>query len=94
MRITIDTKQDSRDEIRKAIRLLHDLLESRGGSDHGSGNQSYSEPVREKSYEQQGGFFNMFDSSSSDTQSQSYSSPTPEQKEEERKEEKFEIYEY
>jgi len=55
MKITIDTKEDSKDDIRKAIKMLQALVES--------GEISYKEPV---SSEQQTAMRGMFDSSTQD----------------------------
>ncbi|MBL7050861.1 hypothetical protein ISS04_01730 [Candidatus Woesearchaeota archaeon] len=56
MKITIDTKTDSQEEIKKAIKLLESLLSS-------------SMPLESNTIEKNPGMFNMFGDSSSSTES-------------------------
>lgn len=64
MKITIDTKTDSQEEIRKAIKLLESLLSS-------------SSPLDSNTVEENPGMFNMFGDSSSSNESPSEESVPP-----------------
>jgi hypothetical protein len=101
MRITIDTKQDSRDEIRKVIKLLNDIVGNLDKPPSETQNySSYQQNEVNNSAQNQEGFFNMFDGSATPSEplpSSSSSLDEEPKKDEELKKDKeadFEIYEY
>ncbi len=76
MKISIDTKEDSHEEIRKVVKMLHAWLESHssdsGGSPHSNIFDSGSPGLGESSESSQqdssqGGLFNLFNDSSSES---------------------------
>ena len=77
MRITIDTAQDSKEHIKKAIELLRSMIE--GGSDtfsNPSGFQDMFGSPEQPSQQSSGGIFDMFNTPTESSASSSYPQPT------------------